>query len=257
MILTSSDPVIINFDPFTTITQQQHQLGTLIELADRRAFRFSRSGAAALAAGQIATAPIQKPNHQSVAVQAAVLLGATFVNLTLGATASVDQEYAEGLLVIGGGSGAGRQYRIGQQNPTASAGIQTVVTTDQIQAALTTGSTASLVHNGYNQTVVTTTQTIRPSGVPITLVPATASTPSAGLAYIPQHYWGQTRGVAPVLNDSAIPLGSTLTLSSTTAGAVTSMSTTYTTALLTPKIGEMDIKVGISGNYEPVLLSID
>ncbi len=256
MILTQSDPGIVNFDPFTTVTYQQHQLGTMIELADNRAFRFARAGATALSAGKCGTAPVQKTNHQNQAVQAAAAIGATTVSLTLGATASVDNEYNEGLLVIGLTPGQGHAYRIASQPATSSAGTQTVTVSDPIQVALTTSSKYSLVHNRYNATVEGTVQTIRPAGVPMTPVTGTVSTPTSA-TYVPQHYWAQSRGVASTLNDQAIALGSWLTLSASVSGAVIAMSGTYGTALLTPKIGEMTVKVGVDAQYEPVVLMID
>lgn len=256
MILSSSDPGIINFDPFNTSTQQQHQLGALIELADRRAFRYARAGATALSAGKIDTAPIQKTNHQNQAVQAAAAIGVNTVSLTLGATASTDNEYAEGYFSVGLTPGQGHVYKISYQPATSSAGTQSLTLFDNIQVALTTSSKASLIHNSHNGTVEGTTQTVRPAGVPMTPVTGTVSTPTSA-TYVPQHYWGQTSGVASVLNDQAIALGSWLTMSASVSGAVIAMSGTYATALLTPKVGEMTIKVGVDTQYEPVFLSID
>ncbi len=256
MILTQSDPGIINFDPFSTQVPQQAQLGTLIELADNRAFRYARSGVTALSAGKCGTSPVQKTNHQNQAVQAAAAIGATTVFLTLGSTASVDNEYNEGLLVIGLTPGQGHVYRISNQTAAGSAATQAVTIADPIQVALTTSSKYSLVHNRYNQTVEGTVQTIRPAGVPMTPVTGTVSTPTSA-TYVPQHYWAQTRGVASVLNDQAIALGSWLTLSASVSGAVIAMSGTYGTALVTPHVGEQTIKVGVDTQYEPVVLTID
>lgn len=249
MKLSAANPVIIDFDPYGTNTVQQHELGASVNVGDR-VFRYAKSGASNQSVGKINTAPVQKTNHQNQSVQAAAALGATSVSITLGATASVAQEYQEGYLEVGLTPGQGRVYKISDQPAALSSGTQTVTLFDPIQLALTTSSKASLTHNAWNGNVEGTVQTIRPAGVPLTSV--TASTATA-----PVYYWDQTRGIAATLNDQAIALGSWLTLSASVAGAVIAMSGTYATALLTPKVGEMTIKVGVDTQYEPVFLTID
>lgn len=249
MKLGNANPYIIDFDPFSTSTQQQMELGASLNISDGRIFRYAKSGAANQSAGKINTAPAQKTNHQNVTVQAASAIGSTSVSVTLGATASVAQEYVEGLFVVGLTPGQGHAYKISNQPATLSAGVQTITTFDPIQVALTTSSKGSLVHNAWNATIEGTVQTIRPAGVAMT--PITAS------STLPPYFWDQTRGVASVLNDQAIALGSWLTLSASVSGAVIAMSGTYGTALLTPKVGEMTVKVGVDGQYEPCFLSID
>jgi len=244
MKLAASNPIIIDFDPFNTSTVQQHDLGTEFKLSDDRSFRYSLAGAANLSAGKCNTAPVQKTNHMNVAVQAAAAIGATSVSLTLGATAALANEYAEGLLVVGLTPGQGHSYKISSNPANAGSLTITVPLLDPIQVALTTSSKASLVHNVSNGTVEGTVQTIRPSGV--TMTPVTAA----------NYYFGQIHGVASTLNDGAIALGSWVTLSSSVSGAVAAMSATYGTALLTPRVGEMRVKVGVDTQYEPVFLDI-
>lgn len=251
MKLGNANPHIIDFDPFGTNTVQQMELGASLNISDGRIFRYANSGGVAQSAGKINTAPLQKTNHQNQAVQAAAAIGATTVSLTLGATASVAQEYAEGLLVIGLTPGQGHSYKISDQPATASSGTQTLTLFDAIQVALTTSSKYSLVYNNWNGTIEGTTQTIRPAGVPMT--PVSASTTSAGDFY----YWDQTRGVIPTLNDGAIALGTSITLSGSVSGAVAAMSGTYATANATPQVGQMLVKVGVDTQYEPVFLTID
>lgn len=251
MKLSSANPHIVDFDPFSTNTVQQMELGASLNVSDGRIFRYTNSGGVALSAGKVNTAPLQKTNHQNLAVQAAAAIGATSVSLTLGATISVVEEYAEGFLSVGLTPGQGHVYKISDQQVAQSAATQTVTLFDAIQVALTTSSKASLIHNTWNGAIEGTTQTIRPAGVPMT--PVAASVAGTNDVY----FWDQTHGVASALNDQAIALGSWLTLSTSVSGAVIAMSGTYATALLTPKVGEMTIKVGVDTQYEPVFLQID
>lgn len=250
MKLGAANPHIINFDPFSTQAVQQHEQGASLNITDGRIFRYASAGLTAQSAGKINTAPIQKTNHQNIAVQAAAAIGANQVSLTLGSTASVSEEYEEGFLSIGLTPGQGHIYKISDQQAANSAAIQTVTLFDPLVVALTTSSKGSLIHNTWNATVEGTTQTLRVAGVPMTPVAAGTSTSD-------NFYWDQTRGVASTLNDQAIALGSWLTLSASVSGAVIAMSGTYATALLTPKVGEMSIKVGVDTQYEPIFLTID
>lgn len=249
MKLGNANPYIVDFDPFSTSTVQSIELGASLNVSDGRTFRYAKVGTTTTSAGKANTAPVQKTNHQNVAVQAASAIGSVTASVTLGATASVSEEYAEGLLVVGLTPGQGHAYKISDQQATLSSGIQTVTLFDPIQVALSTSSKASLTHNAWNGVVEGTVQTVRPAGVPMT--PVTASSTSQPFM------WNQTRGVASVLNDQAIALGSWLTLSASVSGAVAAMSGTYGTALLTPKVGEMTIKVGVDTQSEPVFLTID
>lgn len=249
MKLPATQVSIFNFDPFTTSTQQQADYGQKLDLADDRVFRYARPSTTSISAGKCGTAPVQKTNHQNISVQAAAAIGATSVSVTLGATASVAEEYQDGFLSIGLTPGQGHVYKISDQQAALSGATQTVTLYDPVQVALTTSSKASLVHNAWNGVVEGTVQTIRPAGVPMT--PVTASSTSQ------PYYWAQTGGIASALNDGAIALGSWITLSGSVSGAVAAMSGTYGTALLTPRVGEMRIKVGVDTQYEPVFLTID
>ena len=256
MKLGNANPYVIDFDPFTVLgptASPSQEVGASLNISDGRIFRYANSGAFAQSAGKLNTAPIQKPNHQNIAVVSSTAVGASpsQVTVTLGATASVVEEYVDGFLSVGLTPGQGHVYKISDQPATAASGNQTVTLFDPIQVQLSSASKASLVHNTWNGTVETTTQTLRAGGVPMTPVPASVTNVSD------YYYWDQTRGIASTLNDQAIALGSWLTVSASVAGAVIAMSGTYATALLTPKVGEMTVKVGVDTQYEPVFLTID
>lgn len=249
MKLGNANPVVIDVDPFSTSVQQQHELGASVNVSDGRIFRYAKVGGTTTSAGKMSTAPLQKTNHHNMAVQAAAAIGALNVSVTLGATATVAEEYQEGFLIVGLTPGQGHVYKISDQPLALSASTQPLTIYDPIQVALTTSSKATMTHNNWNGVIEGTTQTIRAAGVPMT--PVTTSTTA------PPYFWTQTRGVASVLNDQAIALGSWLAISASVSGAVIAASGTYGTALVTTLVGIQNIKVGVDTQYEPVFLTID
>ena len=257
MKLGNSNAPIIDFDPFNVSTIQTMELGARVDVNDGRAFRFSKNGTTgALGAGLVAQAPFEKANHQGLAVGATAPVGANTVTLTLGATASVLEEYAEGFVSVTGAPGAGQTLKISDQQVAASGANQLVTLFDVIQTALTTSSTASLVHSPYNGTQNVINQTLRLVGVPLVNVPASLSLVNQGFVSGQSFYWSQCYGTASVLADGAIPVGSWLTTSAATAGAVTATSGTLATAELTVPLGCASMQAGVAGKYNPVFLTI-
>jgi hypothetical protein len=103
----------------------------------------------------------------------------------------------------------------------------------------------TLVHNAHNNFIEGTSQTKRAAGVGLVA------------AAIGAFVYLQTRGVAAVLADQAIALGSLLAPSSSVSGAVIADSSTFGTALATTQIGQANILAGVDTEYRPVSLSID
>lgn len=257
MKLGNAYPLIIDFDPYNTATLagatvQNHELGAHIDITDGRSFRYAKAGASALGVGKLVTAPAPKVNHHNMAVQAAAAIGATSVAVTLGATATVAQEYAEGYLTINLTPGQGQIFKISDQPATASAGTQTVTLFDPVSVALTTASKANLVHNPYNYGINAAVATTRAVGVPLTPVAASTSITSGQ-----NYFWAQSKGPVAVLADQAIALGSRIGPSASIAGAVVADSGTYTTALATTALGVANIMAGVDTEYRPIFLTID
>lgn len=237
-------PTIIEFDPFSSEATQAQSLGEAVYLGDGRIFRYAKVGASNTAPGKVSTAPAQKTNHHNLAVTA-VAVGGTIVNVTLGATAAVASEYDEGFMSINAGPGIGQTFKVYYQPAIGSGLAGNITISDPPVVALTTSSKATLLHNNWSGTIEGTVQTRRAAGVG--LIVGTA----ANYVYL------QTHGVASVLADGAITLGSALALSSSVAGAAIATSTTYSTAVLTTPIGQASIAAGVDTEYRPVVLSID
>lgn len=237
---------VVDSDFYTTSTVQQHPLGFRYDRNNGDTFRYAKVGASTISRGKIQTAPAPKTNHHNMAVAAAAAVGDTSVTVTLGNTATVANEYAEGYLVFNSATDGAFRVRIKDQPLTLANGAQTVQLYEPLPFALTTAnSKANLVHNAWNGVIEAAVATTRASGVP--QIGATT-----GL-----FLWVQTKGVADVLADGTIALGSLIGVSASVAGAVVVNSDTYSTAKLTTQVGQASIMAGVTAEYRPMELRID
>jgi hypothetical protein len=234
----------ISIDIHATEPTAQHLIGSKFESQDKRVFRYAKVGASNISRGKLQLAPAPKTNHHNVAWASGGALGATTVTVTLGATAAVANEYAEGLLVVNDATGEGTSYRIASHPAAdASATLQLTLSDPIKNVALVSGSEVSLVHNAYNGVVEGTTVTRRAAGVP--LVNATAGT----------FVWLQTGGVCPVLCDTTTTLGAKQKAGAV-AGSVTDM-TDILGASAEVEVGTADVMAGVDTEYRPITLTIN
>lgn len=199
----------------TTATQT---LGTYIETADGRGFRYAAIGAVASVAGKLYQSPVQDTTNQNPSgglAVAAAAIGATAVTLTGSLTLALNL-MAGGFLSVNVTPGQGYLYRIKGNTAVSSAANCVVTLDDPLVIALTTSSKVVMSIHPYNGVVVNpTTATGSPVGIAPTIVAAT------------DFGWLQTRGVSVYLNDSSTAVGLGLTASAATAGALkTAASTT-------------------------------
>lgn len=239
-------PQVLDFNPFEVRTpaDASAQLGQEFVVADGRAFRYAKAGGSNISKGKLQLAPAHKANHANRAVASAVAIDGTAVSLTLGATAATADEYAEGYLAINDVDGEGQVYKIGGHAAVASSGTIALTLKDPVKTALTTSSEATLVHNAYNAVVEGTSATVRAAGVPLVSV-------SAG-----DYCWVQVRGVAAVLNGSAVTVGAQLMADASTAGAVTD-ATDVTAPQAEVIVGKASILAGVATEYRPIYLTIE
>lgn len=224
--------------------EPRYRLGQQLVLRDGRKFRFARAGASALAAGDVQQAAANTANHVDLAIQAAGKVNDTTFAVTLGATAVVQDEYMDGVVVSVGtaANGGGMSYAIAEHHAAVtSAGTFTVPLAAgvTIQLATTTSGFASLIHHPYRNTVkIPATLTQVPVGV-------ACSAPAANA-------WGwlQTRGLASTFQHGTLVIGS-LAAVNVTLGAVDPHAA-----------NDVDPTVGIvaqvsAKTYSPVFLMID
>ena len=241
MKLTSA-ATILSFDPFSVDTgDSSMNLGERVILADRREFAYGRASTTS-SIGKLQLAPAPIANHANMAVTASAL-GANQLTVTPGATAGNANIYTEGYAIINAGPNLGASYGV-KFNPAITASVAfTIDLFDPIRnTALTTASKVTLVHNPYNLFAQGTTTTLRGAGVPLSTFAAN------NYGYL------QTRGVASVLADGVIALGSDVNVG-TVAGSVKAVSGVYATDLVTVRMGTAII-AGVDTEYRPVYLNI-
>ena len=185
-------------------------LGAKVYSDDKvRSFRWVLVGGTALVPGKLYQASAEITNHQNV-TPATAAAGATSITVTLGATAATANYYADGWAIVTTGTGAGYQYRIAS-NPAADASASLTITLDDaLIAAIAVGdSKIDLVANPYSGVIVN---------------PTTATSCVVGVACYAaaaaSYSWVQTGGVAAVLADGALAVGTNVAASNAVAGAV-------------------------------------
>lgn len=215
-ILTSTDLADVT-------TTKMEEYGAVGATADGRRFVYGKAGGA-LVAGNVVIAPSLVSNHQNIAVQAAAAAGATQLNVTLGATAATQDQYAEGLLVIGvDGSGVPITRKI-RGNTAANSGATCTIFLDNAEPllnALTTSNVVSLSPSMFNGLTASST-----AGNPVGVALNSVASGSFG--------WFQIHGPIGVVNDAAGSLSALgpIKQSGTVAGAVVASS------------GATDIQIG-------------
>lgn len=189
-------------------TTQQHSLGALAQSADGRMFRYAKVGGTALVPGTLLQAPAEVTNHQNLTPVAAAI-GDTQVTVALGATAATANQYAEGWLAITVTPGQGYLYKI-KSHPAAGLSTSVVLTLeDPIEVALTTSSRCDLVANPYSAVIINpTTATSAPIGAAVNNIAASS------------YGWIQVQGPCCLLSDGGSTVGTNVSASNGTAGAV-------------------------------------
>lgn len=204
--LTGTGPVVVAQALLSESSTQLHNLGELVHANDGRSFRYAKAGATALVAGKLQQAQAEDTGAQNLTAVAAAVGDFTIVSTsTITATAN---QYAGGWAIITVTPGVGYQYSI-KSHIAYTAAAPTFQLNDSIQVALTTTSRIDIVANPLSAVVVNpTTATSAPSGVAI--YPVTA-------AYFG---WLQVAGVATILSDGGSTVGTNVSASNATAGAV-------------------------------------
>lgn len=210
-------------------------LGGLATTGDGRYFRYSQAGTVALIPGTLLQALPEVTANENLAVTATAI-GATSITTTTTVTVTANQ-YAGGWAVITVTPGQGYMYQIGS-HAAATAAAVTLNLVDPITIALTTASRIDLVANPF-------------MGVVINPTTATANIVGAAISALPigAFGWVQTKGVATVLAQGTIVVGTQVAASSTTAGAVVATSGVLAavgravTGIATTEYGAIDLNI--------------
>lgn len=203
--ITGSGPQVVGQTLFSSVATALHSLGEIVNTNDGRSFRYAKAGGTALAVGKLQQSQAETTAHQNL-TSAAAAIGAT-ETITSAITVTANQ-YAGGYLLVTVTPGEGYQYKIKGHAAVTSAAV-TLTLDDSIQVALTTSSRYDLVANPYSAVIVN---------------PATASSAPVGVAVYPvvasEFGWLQVKGVANILSDAGSTVGTNVSASNATAGAV-------------------------------------
>ena len=119
-------------------TAKKHKLGTRMQIAETE-YVYASAGEAVLAGQLMESAAIEADENDDLAI-ATVAAGETAITVTFGGAVTLN-EYADGILYVntGGGAGAGFRYRI-KGNAAGTAVVVTIDHEDGLITALTNGT---------------------------------------------------------------------------------------------------------------------
>jgi len=185
-----------------------HNLGELVFSNDGRAYRYCKAGATALVAGKLQQSSAEDTSNFQNLTCAVSSAGATSITTTSTVTLTVDQLAGALLTVTAATTGAGFLYKV-KGHAAATAAVVTFNLEDPVVVATTGTVTVDLAPNAYSGVIVN---------------PTTASSAAIGVAVynITATYYGwlQVGGVASILNDGGSTVGTNVSASNGTAGAV-------------------------------------
>ena len=204
--LTGPGPLVVAQQLMSESVDQLHNLGELVFSNDGRAFRYCKAGATALVKGKLQQSPTEDTGPQNLTAVANAIGDITAVSTT---TVTITaNEYAGGYVLVTVTPDLGQQYLI-KGHAAYTAAAPTLTLSDPIVVAWTTGTRIDLVRNPLFKVVVNpTTATSAPVGVAVFNITA---------AYFG---WLQVGGVANILNDGGSTVGTNVSASNATAGAV-------------------------------------
>ena len=238
----SGVPQVVAADLLTnSATNPGVGIGSYVETADGRGYRFAKVGAVATVAGKVYQGPaLDATNMQPSGglTPAAAAIGDTSVTISTSTTLAANL-LAGALMSVVVTPGQGYTYRVAGNTATAGATGAVITLDDPIQVALTTSSRVIFAHNKYNGVVIEPgTPTAAIAGVPNSIITA---------AYFG---WLQVRGACAVLFTGTGVAGKAVgSLSGGTSGSMAP-------AIAATNIGGYHMATGITGEYSIVDLNI-
>ena len=203
-------PIIYGLNPKVTQTTPEHQLGVMGVSSDGRVFRYSQAASTEIAAGKLCVMADITTNHEDLVVNT-FGIGDKTLDITLGGTAVVGNEYQEGFVMVIDQIGEGHYHKMksapAQSNTT---GVFVPTLYDPIEVAAEASTTVTIIRNKYRDVVISDgTQADLPIGVTPIVVPTDA------------FFWAQTKGLCTILVDTNNTVaGQLITIGANGSGAV-------------------------------------
>lgn len=235
-------PFLSGQDLLTNSSTQTMPIGTYMETADGRGFRYAKNGAVATVAGKVyQSSALDATNLQpsgGLGVAAAAI-GDTTITISSSITVAANA-LAGGYLSVDVTPGQGYLYRIASNTAVSGATGMVITLEDPLLVALTTSSKVIVTPHPYSGTVI---EPGTPTGL-IVGVPNAVFTAS-------YFYWIQTHGTASVLFTGTGVAGKAVgSLSGGTSGSMAP-------AIAATNIGGYNIATSITGEYALIFLNID
>lgn len=174
---------------------QQFTLGTVLEYADGRKFRYAKNGTVALTKALMTSAVALTANCYEQAQSTSgtsVEIGDLEITIDVtNASGITDDLYAEGVMVVNKGTGLGDTYKILACKLLTTTTARLLLETP-IRTALDATSEVSLIKSTWRDVVVVPTTAVREAaGVPLIAVD------------IGYYCWLQTGGLCPIIRDTS------------------------------------------------------
>lgn len=240
-MLTGAIQITAN-DIYSPSAEKLHPYGAIGVDKYGDLYRYTRL-AADVSAGYLLVSLGREANHQNIALSAAASAGDKYVLPTVGATAVDANEYDEGWLVFTDVSPEGEAYRIVSHDSSDGSEAVRFNLDRGLTAAATTSSEVALVRNPWNKPAVSQLIAEAAAGVTMTDVDVSEK----------PYVWLKTRGLAPVLVDTAgVTVGYKVTISDQVNGAVG----LYSDVDAEMVVGQA-MQTGTATEFNPIMLCID
>lgn len=204
----AGDLQVVSQNLYDISSTSNQNIGEAVFTNDGRVFKYAKSGASDLIAGNLLQSSAETTAHQNLTAVAAAI-GDTSIAASTTVTLTAN-EYSGGWAIITTGPGIGHAFKISGHAAFTAAAPTLQLSNPISGVALTTSSRIDLVRNAYMSVIQNpTTATSGPVGVN-----------SVGTLTTLFFGWIQVAGVSPVLADGALVVGSNVGASNGTAGAV-------------------------------------
>lgn len=208
MSTLKSNLLVMPQEIFSESSTALTDLGALATTGDGRQFRYCKAGATALVAGKLQQASAEDTSNFQDLTCAVSSKGATSITTTSTVTLTANQLAGALLTVSSATTGAGFVYKI-KSHAAATAAVVTFYLEDPVVVATTGTVKIDIIPNPYSGVVVNpTSATSAPVGVAVYNITA---------AY---YGWLQVSGAASILSDGGSTVGTNVSASNGTAGAV-------------------------------------